>query len=143
MSERYAAIGTLLKVGDGDTPENFTTVAAVSNFTGPSLGLDTVETTALDSAGAWKEYMATLLDAGEVSGTLFYDPAEGTHDDHTGLIALQANKTLRNFQIVFPDPALTTVTFAAFVTNFAPAPSTGDLLAASFTLRTTGQPNWS
>jgi len=135
-----SAFGTLLKIGDGATPENFTTIAEVTNIGGPALSLDPIEITSHSSTGGWKEFIGGLLDAGEVSFDINYEPTEATHDASTGLIADMVARTLRNFQLVFPDAGSTTWSFAALVTSFEPSEPVGDKLAAGVTLKVTGQP---
>ena len=60
MTSAIAAYGTLLKLGDGGTPENFTTIAEVRDIGGPELGADVVDVTSHDSPGAWEEVIETI-----------------------------------------------------------------------------------
>lgn len=135
-----SAFGTLLKIGDGATPENFTTIAEVTNISGPSLSLEPIEITSHSSPGGWKEFIGGLLDAGEVTFDINYEPTEATHNATTGLIADMVDRTLRNFQLVFPDTGNTTWSFMALVTGFEPSEPVEDKLTASVTLKLTGQP---
>lgn len=136
-----SSFGTLLKIGDGATPtENFTTIAEVLDIGGPSLGLDTEEITNHDSTGGWEEVIGTILRSGEVTFEINYDPAGATHDASTGLIADMVARTLRNFQLVFPDSGTTTWSFAAYVTGFEPGAPVAGKLSASVTLKPSGQP---
>ena len=66
MTQAVSSNGTLLKMGDGGSPEAFTTIAEVLDITGPQLEAGTEEVTNQDSAG-WREYIVTLLSGGEVS----------------------------------------------------------------------------
>lgn len=134
-----SAFGTLLKIGDGATSEAFTTIAEVRDISGPGFELGTTEVTAHDGDG-WREFVATLLDGGEISFDINFGPAEATHDYDGGLLQDMVNKTRRNFQLVFPDTATTTWTLPAFVTNFAPNEPVDGELSASVTLKVTGQP---
>ena len=135
-----SAFGTLLKIGDGGSPESFTTVAEVSSIGGPTLSLDPIDVTSHDSTGGWRQFVGGLLDGGEVSLEINYDPVGATHDASTGLIADMVARTLRNFQLVFPDTGSTTWTFAALITAFEPSEPIDDKLAASVTLKVSGQP---
>jgi predicted secreted protein len=137
----YGAYGTLLKIGDGGSPsESFTSIAQVTSIGGPSLGLDPIEVTHHASTGGWEEFVGGILRSGEVTLDINYDPVEGTHDASTGLIAEMVAKTVRNFQLVFPDAGSTTWTFGALVTAFEPSAPVADKLAASVTLKLSGQP---
>lgn len=141
MTNALAGYGTLFKIGDGATPtETFTTVAEVSNIGGPGLSLDTAEATHHGSTGGWKEYVATLLDGGEVSLDLNYIPTAATQNNTTGLLYDMTHRTLRNFKLVFPDIGGTTWSFSGFVTAFEPSAPVGDKLSASVTIKISGQP---
>ncbi len=135
-----SAFGTLLKIGDGGDPETFTTIAEVSNISGPGLSLDTIDVTHHSSTAGWREFVGGLLDAGEVSFDINYLPTDATHDASTGLIKDMTDRTVRNFQLVFPDASNTTWSFSALVTGFEPSEPIDDKLAASVSLKLTGQP---
>lgn len=140
MTSAIGAYGTLLKIGDGGGPETFTTVAEVVNISAPSLALDTIDVTNHSSTAAWREFVAGLLDAGEVTFDINYIPTAATHNATNGLIRDLKNRTKRNFKLVFPDSGSTTWDFSAYVTGFEPDAPVDDKLAASVTLKLTGQP---
>lgn len=136
-----SSYGTLLKIGAGETTtdETFTAIAEVRDISGPGFELGTAEVTAHDGSG-WREFVATLLDGGEVTFDVNFGPAEATHDYDGGLLQDMVNKTLRNFQIVFPDTATTTWTFPAYVTGFETNEPVDGALTAAITLKMSGQP---
>lgn len=141
MSQSLSAYGTLLKIGDGGTPEVFATIAEVRDISGPSLSLATEETTTHSSAPAsWRDHMATLHDAGEVTFDVSFVPTHATHNPTTGLLKAFADRRRTNFQMVFPDVAATTWRFAAFVTGFEVGAPVEGILTASVTLKVVGQP---
>ena len=140
MSDAISAFGTLLKIGDGGDPESFTTIAEVKDISGPSLSLATEEITNHSSPGGWREFIGTLLDAGEVTFDINFIPTHSTHNASTGLIADMVNKVKRNFQLVFPDAGNTTWNFTALITGFELSEPVEGTLSASVTLRITGQP---
>lgn len=138
--DALSSFGTLLQIGDGGGPENFTTIAEVRDISGPGLSLSTEEVTAHDSPGGWEELVATILRSGQVGFGINYRPTHGTHDASTGLIADMKNRVARNFQLVFPDAGSTTWSFTAYVTGFSPAAPVAGALSAEITLKLTGQP---
>lgn len=140
MTSAIAAFGTLLKKGDGATPENFTTVAEVTNIGGPALSMATVDVTCHTSPGAYAEKIPTIKNAGQVRVDVHFVPAAVTHGGASGLLADYQNRTLRNWQIVWPDAASTTWSFAAYIVAFEPAAPVDGKLAAAVTLDITGQP---
>jgi predicted secreted protein len=141
MTSALSSFGTLLKIGDGGNPtETFTTIAEVKDIKGPGLELSTEEVTNHSSTGGWKEYVATLLDAGEVSFDMNFIPTSATQSQTSGLVKDMKNKTLRNFKLVFPDNGNTTWSFSAYVTKFEVDEPVEGILGASCTLKITGQP---
>lgn len=140
MNRALSAFGTQLQVGDGKTPEQFTTIAEVTKIGGPKLSLDTEDVTSHDSQGGWEEAIGTVLRSGEVSLDINYVPVDPTHDAATGLISRMVARSVDNYKLVFPDTGSTEWSFAALVTGFElDAPHDGKL-AASVTLKVTGQP---
>lgn len=135
-----AGFGTLLKIGDGGGTEVFTTIAEVSNISGPGLSLDTTEVTTHSSSGAWKERIATLLDGGEVTFDIFFAPTGATHSQTSGVLKDMKNRTKRNFKLVFPNAGATEWIFPAYVTAFSIDEPVDGALTASVTLTIAGAP---
>ena len=135
-----AAYGSLLKIGDGGGTEVFTTVAEVTKLVGPKMKLDTKDVTSHSSPNAAREFIATLLDAGEVTADLNWIPSNATQSYSSGLLRDMWSRNLRNFQIVFSDLVNTTWTFAAFVVGFDPSAPFDAELGVSVTLKLTGKP---
>jgi len=140
MTNALAAFGTLLKIGDGGGTEVFTSIAEVTDISGPKFKLDTTEVTSHTSAGAWREKIPTLLDAGEMSLKINFIPTGATHSQTSGLLKDMRSRTKRNFQLLFSDSGVTTWSFAAYVTSFEPSEPIDGALAADVTLTITGAP---
>ena len=139
MASAVSSHGTLLKIGDGGGSEVFTTIAEVLDISGPVTTLDREEVTNHSSAGR-KEYVATLLDSGEVSFECnFYQ-----HTTHAQLVTDQGNKTLRNFQIVFPySSGNKTATFGAHITSIGHEAPVAGVLTRPVTLSLGTAITWS
>lgn len=140
MTDAIASYSTALKIGDGATSEAFTTIAEVVDIGGVPLTLNTKEVTSFDSAG-WAEFIGTKLMMDDVEFKVNFIPTNATHSYSAGLIDDMLNRTLRNFQLVFPDSGSTTWTFAALVTGV----EVGDMnpdggLEADVTLKPSGAP---
>jgi len=129
-----AAIGCKLQIGATDIVE-------VTNISGPSLTLETVDVTNHSSTEAWKEYCATLLDMGEVTFDISYIPTTATHKNTaaTGLIGILVSRVVAAFGIHWSDVGATEWTFNAFVTKFTPSAPVADKLSAAVTLKITGK----
>lgn len=87
----------LLKIGDGATPEAFTTVAGLK-ATSLAFNATTIDITNADSADMWRE----LLNAGVKSAAI---TGSGVFKDAASDATLRSaffNQTLSNWQIVIP-----------------------------------------
>lgn len=140
MTSAISSFGTLLKKGDGGTPESFTTIAELLDIEGPEMELDTEEVTSHSSTDGWAEYIGTILDAGEVSFEVNYVPTNATHNATTGLIKDMTARTKRNFTLVFPDSGNTTWSFTALVTSVSPTAAVRGVLNGKIGLKITGKP---
>jgi len=142
MPNEYSAFGTKLAVGNNETPsEEFTEMAQVRDIDGPGMNMSTIEATHHQSASNMKEYVAGLVDGGEVTFEVVWDPADATHDDTTGFIYLLKNRLKRNWKLVTPVAASVgywALAFAAFVTQFKTKEPVEGMLAADVTLKVTG-----
>ena len=131
---KYSAFGTALTKGAYPGTE----VAQVTNISGPSLSLDTVDVTEHDGAG-WEEHVATILRSGTVTIDIVYDPNAATHKNASGgLLYSLAGRTAEIWNIVFPSTPVKYFTFSAFVTGFTPGAPVDGALTASVTLKPTG-----
>jgi predicted secreted protein len=127
--------GVQLKRGDGAGPEVFTAIANITNLSGPGLSRSTIDVTAHDSPDNYMEFIGGLVDPGEVSIDINYNPSV-----HDTLIADLEDVDPRNYQVVFPDTAATTWGISAIMTGFEPTAPTDDKLAASLTFKVSGKP---
>lgn len=96
-SRAFAGQGTQLQLGDGQSPENFSTIAEITKVGRTGSKMDLVDVTNMDSIGAYREKLATLLDAGQVAFDANYIPQDATQQ------ALQGQfdgRTLSNWRIV-------------------------------------------
>jgi hypothetical protein len=95
--------GFELQMGDGATPEAFTTVAAAGDLSGPGISVDSHDVTNQDSAGHVKEKVPGAIDAGEVSFPVWFNPDDATHDDASGLYYVVTNRITKNWKMLYPD----------------------------------------
>lgn len=129
---KFSAYGAALLM-EGDE------VAQVTNISGPSLGLDTVDVTTHDQSLTWEEHVATVLRSGTVTVDIIYDP-DPILADHVAILANMVGKEAVGFELQFPDDSYTSYTFDAFVTGFTPSSPVDGALTASVTLKVTGTP---
>lgn len=127
--------GTLLKRGDGAEPEVFTAIANATNITAPGLARNTIDVSAHDSPNKYMEFVGGMIDPGEVSIDVNYDPTA-----HDMLVADLEDEDPRNYQLVFPDTTGTTWSFAAVLTGFEATAPYDDKLTATLTYKVSGKP---
>lgn len=140
MTEAISAFGTLLKIGDGGSPENFTTIAEVKDISLSHFARDMIDVTTHSSTEGWREFMAGLKSGGEVTFEINFLPTDATHSYAAGLLHDWEGGTLRNFKIVLTDAGNTTWTFAAIVSDFVPKAPVSGALTAAVTLKLSGKP---
>lgn len=133
------SFGTLLKLGDGLTPETFTTIAEVGDITPPDIKVAAQEITSHSSPGAVNQKIPDTIDMGTVSFPINWDPVNATHNMTTGLGYLAINRIIRNFHIVWPNPAGTTWLLPGFISRFHPTGAVKGKLSADVEITITGQ----
>lgn len=144
MTEGVIGLGTLLEIGDGATPENFTPIAEVKDITGPGLTREFAEFTHQQSSGGYREYKPTFKNSGDVSFKCNFLPDDATQGFATsGLLKDYDDGKLRNFKLKFPDVGQTVASFAAYVSNIQPGAPIANALELNVTLRITGPVVWS
>jgi predicted secreted protein len=139
-SAAVSAFGTLLKLGDGGSPENFTTVAELRTISGPSISADAIDVTTHNTPSPWRRFIAGLLDGGEITFELNFIPTDPTHSYSAGILKDITNRARRNLQIVFPDTGLTTWTIPVIFTAFEMSSDPAEVLMASVTAKVSGPP---
>lgn len=131
----YAGFGAILE--QFNTTSGYVAVGQVDDIAAPSLGLDTPDVTAHDSASAFRQVVGGIKEIGEVGISLVFDPAAVSH---VGLWTALTTRQHSVFKMTFPNAGNTTWAFRAFVTNFEPGAPVGDKLSASLTLLGTQDP---
>ena len=89
----------LLKIGDGQSPENFSTVAGLRTRT-LSLNAQSVDVTHSDSTGGWRELLAGagVRQASASGAGVFLDDATAEEIKNVFFAS-----DIRNWQIIIPD----------------------------------------
>jgi hypothetical protein len=142
MSEASRSKGTLIKMGDGASPEVFSAIAEVLSIGGPNETREKIDVTHLNSPGDYREFLMSFIDPGEIPLEVNFIPGNATQDYSTGMLAAQAAGTLKNWQLVFPTSPAKTYAFAAYVQGFSLPTAVGAQLKATFTLARSGAGTW-
>lgn len=133
MTEAVSAQGCTIAIGDGASPEAFTEIIEVTDFTTPDGEAPDIPASHLGSTAA--EFLQGLPDNGNVpiSGNFVgSDAAQET------MRTARKNQTLKTFKITLTDSPATTFTFSAFVKSFVIGVATDDKLSFTSNLRVSG-----
>jgi predicted secreted protein len=109
-------------------------ISEISAIDGPSKTRETIEVTALDSAGGYREYIPSLREGGSVSLTMNF-----THANYDTLNADFESDTPQNYLISIPDASHTMLEFEGLVTELPIAISVGDKISSNVTIKVTGK----
>ena len=142
-SQATIAFGTLLKVGDGASPENFTAIAEIKDITPPPQTREFADVTHMQSPGKVREFKPTVINPGEIRCKCNFLPDNSTQGFATsGIIKDFQDGTARNYQIHYPTSPSHTQTLALYVASYQPiGPMTG-AFEMDVTFKVSGQSNW-
>jgi len=144
MSATYAAYGTLLKMGNGASPETCTTIAGLTDINGPKDATETTDTTTHNNAASdsYRRFIATLQTGGDVTVKIIWDPNDATHGVAGGLYAVKQARTTKNWQITFPSavsPAVK-ISFSGPITSLGQAYPLAGVMTSDLTIKVSGPP---
>jgi predicted secreted protein len=129
--------GTQFQRGNGDSPETFTNISEVIAFEAPDEQADDVEVTHFESPGGYKEYIRGMLDAGEASFSVNWDPTNRA--THAQIRTDKASGTAHNYRFVLPG-SIETVTFSGYIKGLKRNVEPGGAITADITLKVAGAP---
>jgi hypothetical protein len=82
--------GTLLKMGDGGSPQTFAKIGRIYSGPNRSISVNEIETTNHDSDSynglPIQDFIGGAVNFGEVTFSVYYDPNDPTHDRSTGIL---------------------------------------------------------
>lgn len=130
--------GSLLKKGNGASPEVFNTIAEVMEVSGFGAERALIEVTNFDSANSFREYIAGMKDGVQFTIKATFLPNTTSQDFSTGLGGDFEAGTAKNFKLIMTG-TLGTFTFAALVLGWKPDTiSPTGAITATFTFKVTG-----
>jgi len=136
--------GYLTKLEKLDPPSTWEEVAQIRDLSGPAAEADQIE--ASHRGSRWRKYVAGMVDGGEVSFDVVFDPDHGSHDPTVAgsMYDLLESGEVQQYRITFPGQAgaTTTATFDAFVSGFEVTSPLEDAITADLTLKITGAITW-
>ncbi len=142
VTSGMAAFGTKVQLGNGQSPESFTTIAELTTIDWSGMKVSLADMTNHGSVDSFKESVGTTIDPGQIKFTVNFIVTNLTHGYTAGLMLALVSKALRNFRWVFPDVGATTWGFSGIVSGFdCKAPVDGKM-EANFTVDVSGKPSF-
>lgn len=138
---KYAAYGTKLLYDPAGTP---VTIGQIKDLSGPGRTMEALDATCHDSASGMREFVPGLVDGGEVTLEVEFDPATA-QSAPTGALGLLESlsddrSAVPTWQVEYhPQGGTATYRrFSAIVTNFNPSTPVEGTITASVTLKVSG-----
>lgn len=131
----FSAWGTQFQRHNGTS---FVTIAEATNISGPELDRDTIDVTSHDSPNRFREWVGGLVDGGEVTFEVNWDPTE-----HAVSLPTDFEDPLpRQYRILLPTPPGGNWTFSGFITGMGHEYPHDDKMSAEFTFKISGKPTF-
>ncbi len=135
-----AASGTLFQIANSLSPETFSTVARISDITGPQPQRKVVNTTSHSTVPAgggpvWETKIPTTIDAGKISFKLFIK-TDNANDRL--LMSYFVAGTQFDFRVVEPDSLQSVIQGTAFFTAFKLSHPVSGVVEAACEIEATG-----
>ncbi len=131
MSQAQSTQNTDVKIGDGASPEVFTSIAEVISIDGPGGDRQLIDVTHLKSTA--REKRAGLRDSGDLTLTMNRIVGDNGQD---ALIAAEAGDDPVNFRVIYPDGEQED--FAGIVTSFRESAAIDDVRKVTVGIAVTG-----
>jgi len=129
--------GSVIEIVSDSSPDLFVALAEVKSITPPSIDVDQVEVTHMQSPNRFREFISGLLDGGEASFEMNFIPGSTSDDRLFELLNLPTGVSRRRAcRISYPNGV--TWSFNAEVTGYEPDVPFDDAMTATVTLKVTG-----
>ena len=105
------AKGTSISVGDAASPEVFTEITEAAEINPANPETDDIENTTHNTTDAHRTYQPGLIEPGDMSFLLHFDPA---NTQHVALETDRAARTTKNYKVSVPTSPADTQVFPAY-----------------------------
>ena len=138
-----AAFGAILSFGTATGTATTATLTNVTNISGFDGESETIDVTSHDSAGSYREKVASFLDLGQVTVDFNFDAAQTTHRATSGgILWLRDQRLTVPWKLTLPGTPVHSVTFQGFVKSVPIDLPFDDKQSGSITIETTGSATW-
>ncbi|MEN8819908.1 MAG: phage tail tube protein [Abyssibacter sp.] len=135
MAQTTAEIGYGIKFkrGDGAETEVFTELGELIDITPPALATDDIDASHHGSPNAGKEYIAGMIEPGEIALTIVHVPGDAAN---TQLNSDQLDRQSRNWQIEYVKGGNTVVdTYYGYVKSNTPTTPLNDRMTSEVVIK--------
>lgn len=108
-------------------------IAEINSINGPTMSRDSIDTTALDTEGGYRTFIAGFRNPGTISLSMNF-----TRDTYEKMKADFESETEQDYQIVLPDIEVTSLAFAGLVTEMPLTIPTDDKITLDVTIQISG-----
>lgn len=122
----------------GGSP-TYVALGEVSDITPPSISKDVIDTTHHGSTGGVRTFVGGLVDNGEMSVTVNYDPATASQTALRDLAKTANTGAVSAFKIAYNNTDASTLEFDGIVTGFEQSTPIDDVIKATITIKVSGQ----
>ena len=138
-----AAFGATVSFGTTTGTATTATLANVTNISGLDGETEVIDVTSHDSGGAYREKVASFLDAGQVKLDVNLDPTNSTHRAAAGgVLWLRDQRIIAPWVIAFPGTPVHKVAFQGFVKSAPIELPFDDKQSMSVNIEVTGSATW-
>jgi len=109
-------------------------IGQINSIEGPSMTRETIDTTALDTVGGYRTFIASFRDPGEL--TLEMNFTRSTYETMKNDFE---SDSLQNYEIVLPDADNTSLEFEGFVSEMPLTIPNDDKVTVDVTIKISGQ----
>lgn len=139
------AINTFLQLSDGNSPENFVTVANVGPISGFTMAGQVIDVTSHSTGNAWRQKIVTLLDPGTLTTDIYFIPNDSGHQRLLGIFFNRGLPTAPTVpfdtQISYPtQPSRTAYRYSAYLSKFNLSAAVDNVIKAAIEFVATGEP---
>lgn len=135
-SNAISGVGTKFERWNVDSsPSSWEALAEINSITGPGMSRETIDVTSLDSVGGYREFIASIRNAGTVSFSMNFTRAtyELMKDDFESDVR-------QNYRIVLPDTEQTYLEFEGLVMELPLSITIDDKITCDISIQVSSQP---
>ena len=115
-------------------------IGQLRSISGPGTDATDVDTTTLDSSTNFRTFVGAVIDPGELSCSVIYDPADTAH---TRLAEYHANLSAKTWAVVHASTTGTSQSFSGYVKSLGREIPLDDVITLDFSIKVSGGPGYS